>query len=138
MSKYSAKTFNVAHSADDIAAKFEDLTALQPMLDKLSPEDRAKVGDLQLTSDSIAVTVGPVGQITFRVLERSPRRVAMRAEGSPVPLVLGVDMTPTSADATDVQCSVDVDIPMMLRPMVGPQLEKAVEMLSDVIKKAIG
>lgn len=138
MSKYKAKPFSVEHPAAEIAAKFEDLTAMQPMLDRLSPEDRAKVGDLQLTPDSITVTAGPVGQITFRVAERSEKRVAMNAEGCPVPLVLGIDLSPLSEASTEVLCSVDVDLPMMLRPMVGPQLEKAVEMLSGVIKNAIG
>lgn len=137
MSTYTAKPFSVDRSAETIAAKFDDLTALRPMLDKLSEEDRAKIGDLQLTPDTISVTAGPVGQVTFRVSERTPKRVALRAEGSPVPLVLGVDLNPTGPDSTEVKCGIDVDLPMMLRPMVGPQLQKAVGMLSDVIKKAI-
>ena len=137
MAKYSAPTFAVQKPAEEVAAKFDDLTAVQPMLDKLSDEDRAKVGNLQLTPDSITVAAGPVGQLTFRVTERTPRRVTFNAEGSPLPLSMGIDLSPKSADSTDVDCSVEVDLPMMLRPMVGPQLQKAVGMLADVIKKAI-
>lgn len=137
MSKYSGKPFTVAKPAAEIADKFADLTSLQAMIDKLPAEERDKLGDVELSKDSIAVNTKQVGQIKFRVVGRSPEKIEMVAEGTPVPASMGLDLKALSPSETEAVCSIDLQIPAMLRPMVAPHLNKAVEMLSEVLKKAM-
>lgn len=137
MSKYTGTPFTVARPAAEISDKFADLTALQAMIDKMPDEERAKIGEVELEPDSIAVVTPQVGKIKFRVVGRSPRKVEMRAEGTPVPLQLDLDLNELSAAQTEAVCSIDLQIPAMLRPMVAPHINKAMDMLTQVLKKAV-
>lgn len=137
MSKYTGKPFTVAKPAAVISDKFADLTSLQSMLDKLPAEERAKLGEVELEPDSIAVNTQQVGKIKFRVVGRTPEKVEMNAEGTPVPMSLDLDLKALTPTETEAVCSVDLQIPAMLRPMVAPHINKAVEMLSNVLKKAV-
>lgn len=137
MAKYSGKTFTVPRSAQEISDKFADLTELRTLADKLPEDQRAKLENVEFTTDSIQFPTPQLGKITFRVTERTPQQVLMNAEGTPVPLVLKVEMDENAPASTAVTCSVEVEIPAMLRAFVGPQLQKSVNMLSDVISKAV-
>lgn len=138
MSKYTAPSFRVEKPAAEIADKFADLTSLQAFLDKVPEAEREKLGNIEFEPDSISLNTSQIGKVKFRVSERSASNVTMRSEGTPLPIFLNLDLKPdASAAATDVTCCIDVDLPMMLKPMVAPHLTKAVGMLSDLIKKAI-
>ncbi len=137
MSKYTGKTFTVPRSAQEISDKFADLTQLRTLADKLPEDQRAKLENVEFTTDSIIIPTPQLGKVTFRVTDRTADQVKMQAEGTPIPLILQVDLQPKSDAETAVTCSVEVEIPAMLRAFVGPQLQKAVDMLSEVIAKAI-
>jgi len=135
MATYKGRTVHIDRSADEIVEKFSDLSRFKDNLDALPEEERAKIGDIEFAADSITLNTPQVGQIRFEVAERTSDRIVMRAAGSPVPLTMGVNLDAKSGAGTDVTTSVDVDIPMMLRPMVGPHLQKAVDQFSDLIAK---
>lgn len=124
-------------SAQAVSDKFADLTALRSLAEKLPEEQKAKLKDVEFEKDSINFPTPQLGKVRFCVTERTPDQVVMNAEGTPIPLLLKVDMKEKEVDNTDVTCSVDVEIPAMLRAFVGPQLQKAVDMLSEVIAKAV-
>lgn len=137
MSKYTGKTFTVPRSADDIAGKFTDLTSLQEIIDKLPQAEKDKVKGVTFTTDTVCVQTPQLGQVKFTVVERTPSRVVMKGQGLPVPMNLEVELAPKSADATDATCSVDIELPKMLSAFVGPQINKAVDMLSDMMQKSL-
>lgn len=138
MSKYSGKPFVVDKPAQAIADKFADLTVLNEWVDKLPAEEREKLGGISFTTDSISFDTKQMGTMTFVVAERSAQAVKMQATGMPVALDLVIDLKALSEDKTEATCSIDIELPAMLRPMIGPQLKKAVEMLSDVVAKIVG
>lgn len=135
MATYKAKPVVVNKPAGFIADQFADLTRLQGALDNLPAEERAKVGDVTFTTDAIVMNTTQVGEIKFQVKERSERRVAFVAGGLPMPVVIAVDMTPKSADSTEVECALDIDIPAVLRPMVGGTMQKAVDQFAGLIAR---
>lgn len=138
MSKFTAKPFTVNLPPVEIAEKFADLTALQPMLDKMPEEQRKQVGDISFTTDSIGINTAQMGQVRFKVAERSDSKVVLQAEGTPVPMAMEIDLKPEAADtATEATCSIDLEVPMMLRPMIAPHLQKAVDKFSEVIQQAL-
>ena len=138
MSKYKSATIEVAKSATEISDKFADLTQLQPVIDRPPAEERAKIGDINFTTDTISVTTKQVGAVSFRVVERKPSEIVMAANGTPMPLQFFIKLDEKAPTATDVTCTIDIDIPMMLRPMVGPQIQKAADMLGSMIGKMLG
>lgn len=138
MSKYKGKTISLAKSAQEVADRFADLTQLQSLADQLPEEQRQQIGNAVFERDSIALQTPQLGQVIFRITERTPQTIVMKAEGTPVPLGVNVDLREVAPEATEATCSIDVDIPMMLRPMVAPHLQKAADMLTDIIVRVIG
>ncbi len=135
MSKFVSKSTPVERPAEEISSKFDDLSSLQGLIDQLPEGERSKLGEVKFDRDSIAIHTTQVGDITFRITDHTPRRVVFQAVGSPVPVELDVDITPTSETASEVKVGFDVQIPAMLRPMVAPHMQKAVDMLGDLIGK---
>ena len=135
MATYKAKPITINKPAADIAARFADLTYLQDSLDSLPAEERAKVGDVRFTADTIVMNTAQVGEIKFEVKERTPERVAFVTAGLPLPMpmTIAVDMKPESADVTEVVASLDIGIPAVLRPMVGGTMQKAVDQFAALI-----
>lgn len=138
MSKYTGKPFVVDKPAQAIADKFADLTALNEWVDKLPAEERERLAGVKFTTDSISFDTKQIGTMTFIVAERSAQAVKLKAAGLPVALDLTIDLKALSDDKTEAVCSIDIELPAMLRPMIAPQLKKAVEMLSDVVAKIAG
>lgn len=132
MATYTSKPAVVGRPADAIAANFADFRALEERLGQMPAEERQKVGDVKFEQDAIVITTPQVGAITLRAVERTPRKVVMKAENSPVPMSITVDIEPIDADSCEVTGKMDVEIPAMLRPLVGPALQKAVDQFGNL------
>jgi len=127
MATYTSKPTEVKSSADAIAAKFSDLSRLQEWIDKVPAEEKAKLGDVALTPDAIILKTKQVGDITLKVTERTTSRIAFTAVGSPVPMNLALNLKPLGDESTELTTSMDVDIPVFMKAMVGGTLQKAVD-----------
>lgn len=135
MAQYKSNPVTVHRSAQSIADKFADLSAFGTALDAMSAADRERIGDVKFEKDSITIDTKQVGSISFKVTERTPSRVVMNAVGSPVPLDLCVNLTSLGSDVTEIVTSIDVEIPAMLRPLIGGAMQKAVDQFGDLMGK---
>ena len=48
---------------------------------------------------------------------------------------MGVDLTSKSDESTELQTSVEVEIPAMLRPFIGPKMQEAADKFGDLMAK---
>ena len=129
MTTYSSKPVEVAMSASTVFDRISNLG------NQLPEEVKAKIGSVTFTEDTIVINAAPMGDMTLRVTERVPaRRLALTAENAPVPIILSVNLDEKGAESTEVVTSIDVEMPAMLRPMVGPKLQEAAEKFGDMIK----
>ncbi|MDE5567652.1 MAG: hypothetical protein K2J12_04330 [Muribaculaceae bacterium] len=135
MAQYKSNPVTVHRSAESITDKFADLSAFGNALDAMSPADRERIGDVKFEKDSITIDTKQVGTISFKVTERTPSRIVMNAVGSPVPLDLCVNLTSLGSDVTEIVTSIDVEIPAMLRPLIGGAMQKAVDQFGDLMGK---
>lgn len=134
MSKYSSKPVTVSRPAQEIYDKFNDLTVFGSQLDRLPQEQRAQVGDVKFEHDSISINTPQIGELKFVVTERvCPSRVVFGTSSSPVPLTMRIDIAPVSDHSAEVTTVIDVEIPAMLRPFVGPKLQQAAEKFGELI-----
>lgn len=131
MATYTSKPVEVNRPAEELAAKFADFRVLENSLAELPAEERAKVGDVSFTEDTINILTPQVGEIRLRAVERSNEQVVFKAEGTPVSMELKVAFRPLSENLTEVVGSIEVDIPMMLKPLIGPTLQKTVDQFSN-------
>lgn len=134
MAKYTSKTISVPKGQSEIAEKFNDLTQLQAVVDKLPEEQRQKIGEVEFTADSITLKTQQVGAVGFEVTERQEDKVKMTAKGAPIKMDICINFTAVAEAQTDVNVEMDVDIPMMLRPMVGGMMQKAVDQFAQMIE----
>ncbi len=135
MAQYKSKAVTVGRSAEFISDKFSDLSSFGAALESMPEADRAKVGDVKFEKDSITIDTKQVGAIRFNVTERTPSRIVMNAVGSPVPLDLIVNLTSLGADSTEIVTVIDVEIPAMLRPMIGGAMQKAADQFGELMAK---
>lgn len=130
-------------SASAIYNRIYDFSKFEDLITKLPEEVRSQLGEVKFTADSIVIPHNMLGQITLRVSERvADKRIAMQAENAPIPMFMAINLDAKSDDTTEVQTSIDVDIPAMLKPMIGPKIEpmlkqsaeKFGEMIANIVK----
>ena len=133
MSVYKGKSVTIPRPIGDIYAKISDLGQYQPMVDQLPDEQRARLQGVEFTADSVRMDAPGVGKIEFKISERkAPNHVGLTAAGSPVPLKLSVDLSEDGPGATVVTPNIDIDIPKMLRPLIGGKLQEAADKFGEV------
>lgn len=135
MTTYSSKKIELAMPVETVYARISDIGGFQSRIDQLPDDVKSKIGSVRFTDDSIIINAAPMGDMVLSVSERVPeKRVAFTAQGAPVPLIMAINLEPEGADKTNVTTSIDVEIPAMLRPMVGPKLQEAAEKFGDMIR----
>lgn len=139
MSEYKSKPVELHADVETVYGRLSNFSNYQQKLETLPEELKAKIGTVRFDEDSITITAQPVGDITFRVVEREPySRVKLEAVGAPVPMFLRLDLKGESADLSTVTAVIDVDIPMMLRPLVGGKMQEAADKFAEMLGNFFG
>ncbi|MDE5837829.1 MAG: hypothetical protein K2H39_02120 [Paramuribaculum sp.] len=134
MASYSSKPASINKPVEEVYDRISNIGAYQQKLDSLPAEVREKIGDVRFENDAIVITAAPVGEIRFAVKERiSPSKVTLAAEQSPVPLNLTVNLEPDGENSTKATSVIDVEIPAMLKPMIGGKMQEAADKFGELI-----
>lgn len=138
MTTYSSRPVEIPMPAETAYSKLSDLSSFQEKIQALPDDIRSKVGDITFAEDTISFNGTPMGALVLRKAESVPgKRIAFNAEGAPVPIVMAIDFSEKGAGCSDAVASIDVEIPAMLKPMIGPKLKEAAEKMGDMIKNLV-
>ena len=132
MATYKSKAVTVNKSATELAEKFSDFSSLGSALENLQAEERAKVGDVSFTADTITISTPQVGD---KAIERTLEKIRLKAEGTPVDMELEINFKPVNESQSSVEGAINVDLPLVIRPLVGPTLQKAVDQFGELFAK---
>ena len=138
MAKYSSGDVTLNASADKVFDKLTNLENLKVLLEKVPadriPDDKRQMFEnLEITPDTISVP-GPMGKLTFRVTERkAPNLVRLVGEGIPMAMELVLHVKPLTDESSQAKVDLDIDIPMMLKPMIGGQIQKIADQFGNVL-----
>lgn len=139
MTKYSGKPAIVAQPQQQIFDKVSNLSSFQERLDSMPQEVKDRLGDVKFTDDKIIINAPAVGQLVFAVTEKvAPEMLKLSAENSPVPFFITLHFEPETETTTKVNSDLEVEIPMMLRPMVGGKLQEAADKFSEMFTTLFG
>lgn len=140
MAKYTGKPFRVNLPSATLFERVSNLSDLQSRMDTLPEDIRAKMGTINFPdADTLAFTAPGVGEMKFRIVERTaPSRVKFLADTGMVPINVFIDLAEAGTEATDVTATIDADIPMMLRPLVGPKLQEAADKFGEMFGQLNG
>lgn len=140
MGKYTGKAVTVPFASSVIYQRVSNLSGLQQRLEELPEEQLKAVGDVNFVDDdNFEIQAPGVGKVNFHIVERTPEsRVVFQAETGVVPLNLIIDIEPEGDSSSRLQTSIDVEIPMMLRPLVGGKMQEAADKFSEMIAQLNG
>lgn len=129
----------IAASDEKVFNKLSNLENLKPLLEQIPrdqiPEDKREMFEnLKITSDTISIPAGPVGDVTLRMTDRMPYSlIQLSGEGTPIPLFMRLEIEGKGSEESEVQVSVSLDIPIMLKPMVSGPLKQIVDQFAQVL-----
>ena len=131
MKKFESSIKQVPYSQEAVYRNISDLSNLERVRDRV-PQD--KLQDFQFDSDSVQVSVSPVGTIKLRICEREENKcVKFETEQSPMPFNLWIQVLPVDAANSKMKVTVKADIPFMLKGMVSGPLQDGVEKIADAL-----
>ena len=131
MSKFESSIKQIPYPVEAVYKNISDLSNLERVRDRV-PED--KLQDFSFDSDSVQVSVPPVGTIKLRIIEREENKcVKFEAEQSPLPFNLWIQVLPVDDATSKMKVTVKADIPFMLKGMVTGPLQDGIEKIADVL-----
>ena len=131
MTKFESSVKQIPYPVENVYRNISDLSNLERVRDRI-PED--KLQDFQFDSDSVQVSVAPVGTIKLRIIEREENKcVKFETEQSPIPFNLWIQVLPVSDTESKMKVTVKADIPFMLKGMVSGPLQDGVEKIADAL-----
>lgn len=139
MALYSSNKVTINSSAASVYDKLTNLENLQTLLEKVPanqiPEDKRQMFEnIKITPDTIEVPGGPMGNLIFRVTERkAPSMIKLNGEGIPIDMALILHISPLTDTTSEAKVDIDINLPAMLKPMVGGQIQKIANQFGDVL-----
>ena len=131
MTKFESNVKQIPYPVENVYRNLSDLNNLERVRDRI-PED--KLQDFQFDSDSVQVSVAPVGTIKLRIIEREENKcVKFETEQSPLPFNLWIQVLPVNEAESKMKITVKADIPFMLKGMVSGPLQDGVEKIADAL-----
>ena len=133
MSKYESTVKTVPYPQENVYRMISDLSNLERIRDRV-PSD--KIQEFSFDTDTVSVSVPPVGQITMRIVERDePKCVKFESEQSPMPFNLWIQVLAVDEQTSKMKVTVKADIPFMLQAMVSGLLQDGVEQVADALAR---
>ena len=133
MSKYESTVKTVPYPQENVYRMISDLSNLERIRDRV-PSD--KIQEFSFDTDTVSVSVPPVGQITMRIVERDePKCVKFESEQSPMPFNLWIQVLAVDEQTSKMKVTVKADITFMLQAMVSGLLQDGVEKVADALAR---
>ena len=133
MTKFESNVKQIPYPVEDVYRNISDLSNMERVRDRI-PQD--KLQDFQFDSDSVQVSVSPVGTIKLRICEREENKcVKFETEQSPLAFNLWIQVLPVDSTSSKMKVTVKADIPFMLKGMVSGPLQDGVEKIADALSQ---
>lgn len=159
MNKYESTVKTVYAPVERVYARLSDLTSLQALKEKVddprfeeiintqvpadkrpTPEQfeklRNNIRKIELTTDTLSGHIGPLGDITVRVVERAePKLVKMELEGAPIAVTMWIQMLPSDEATSRLKVTLGAELNFFIRKMIESKIEKASEGLAQFLSQ---
>jgi hypothetical protein len=91
---------------------------------------------MELTTDTMSGHIGPLGDITLRIVERAePKLVKMDLEGAPIQVTMWIQMLPSDENSCRLKVTLGAELNFFIRKMIESKLEKAPEGLAQFLSQ---
>lgn len=119
-------------------SNFENLSKYvnEGLLEKMSEQvPQIKISDFESDADSCRFQIAGMGQAEIRIIDREPMKtIKITSTGSlPVSVVFWIQLLPVAEYETKLRLTLDADMSMMIKMMVGKKLEDGINRIADVL-----
>ncbi len=133
MADFQSETKLIRQNAETIYQMLSDLNNLERIKSRI-PQDKVK--NLEFDADTLRATVGPIGTISFRVVDRTPfSTIKYKTEDSPFELFLWIQMKQQEEMETAVTVTIHADLNPFVMGMVSKPLQEGVDKIADLLTK---
>ena len=135
MKKYESAIKRIDRNREEVFSTLSDLLIIEKYKDKI-PD--GKVKELSFTEDSISFEAPMVGQVKIVVIERkAPETIKFGVEKLPIDMNMWLQFIEKPVGTTFLKVTLHVEIPMMLRPMIGNKLDGICDKVAEMIALAL-
>lgn len=132
MSTFESSIRQIPHSQQSVYAMLSDLANLERVRDRL-PEDKIK--DFAFDSDSLSISVAPVGSIKLRIVDReAPKCIKFETEQSPIPFNFWIQVLPVTETSSKMKLTIKAELNMFIKGMVKKPLQEGIEKIADALQ----
>lgn len=132
MSTFESSIRQIPYKQEAVFNMLSDLSNIERLKEKL-PED--KLEQMTFDSDSISMSVNPVGQIKLRIVEReAPKCIKFETAESPVPFNLWIQVVPNGDNACKMKLTIKAELNPFIKGMVKKPLMEGLEKIADLLQ----
>ena len=132
MSTFESSIRQIPYKQEAVFNILSDLSNIERLKDKL-PED--KLEQMTFDSDSISMSVNPVGQIKLRIVEReAPKCIKFETAESPVHFNLWIQVVPNGDNASKMKLTIKAERNPFIKGMVKKPLMEGLEKIADLLQ----
>ncbi len=137
MESYKSDVKTINCDIETVFAKLSNPETFKTQIEKfgsqLPPEVQENLNKVQFMPNAIVIE-SPMGALNLEIAQKQePSLIKFNATGIPVKLGLDIELAKVDDEHTTVQTNLQVDLPMMLRGMVGPQLKQGAKKMADML-----
>ena len=94
-----------------------------------------KMSEFSFDSDSVAVSVPPVGSVSMRIVEREePKTIKFEADKTPVPFNFWIQILPVSETESKIKLTIKAELNIFIKGMVQKPLQEGIEKIADALQ----
>lgn len=139
METYKSDKVVIDHNIELIYSKLSNPAMfkekMEQNMDRIPDEAREHLDNLKFEDDGISIN-SPMGAVKLSVSESvEPNLVKYVAESSPVPFGLTINLEAIDEEHTNAIAEINIELPMMIRAMVGGKLSEGAQKMGEVIAK---
>ena len=139
METYKSDINRINCNIGTVFAKLSNPSIFQEQIEKnleRMPDDaRENMSKVKFEPDGISIEspMGPLKMAIQEVVE--PNKIVFGAAQSPVAFNLIINLTEVDEEITDSETHLQLDLPLMIRAMVGGKLKDAAKMFGEMLTK---
>ena len=133
MTEYVSEVKTIPYSDTDVFRVLSDLGNLE-QVEVLLPAD--KISGFSFDADTVSFRVDPVGNVTFRVVEREPHKlVKFQSERLPFDIFLWIQWVGKAEKDTRLWVTVKADLNPFIKGMVEKPMREVVDKISEALSR---
>ena len=136
MTTYESDIKTISSNEEVVFNILSDLNNLKDILDQTAIT--GKVKDLQFQSDSFSFVVDGFGKMGFRIVESEPfKTIKLQSEHAPVEINVWIQLVQGAENDTQMKLTLKADLPTMIKMMMDKKLKEGINLIADVLAKAL-